>query len=257
MPVHSAPQDPPASPAVRASTDPRESPAKSASPAALAHSASRAPRESPALPALTAPKDSQDPAERQVRTRGSQSDAEWRCGMRCEFRLFDESAAARRVAGTPGEPGMDGAPGIKGELGPMGFRGSAGPQGEVGLPGLTGAPGPKGDVGLPGPQGLSGLPGIPGAKGDTGPEGLAVSIQFLRFSLCWSNHLLSQEALKMPFEQGADNFPGNAVPERNCITFLACRVARESRAPCPPRARRASLACPASEAPRVPRATTD
>ena len=68
----------------------------------------------------------------------------------------------------PGEPGINGTRGMKGDNGTMGLKGD---QGQRGLPGR------KGDVGDEGEKGCKGMAGSQGEKGDegqigpTGPKG--------------------------------------------------------------------------------------
>ncbi len=82
--------------------------------------------------------------------------------------------AETSLRGTPGTPGLQGAPGLRGEPGIPGPQGAPGPRGEPGIPGPQGAPGPRGESGIPGPQGAPGArgeSGIPGPQGAPGPRG--------------------------------------------------------------------------------------
>jgi hypothetical protein len=94
--------------------------------------------------------------------------------------------------------GVSGAPGERGEAGPMGApgpRGEAGPPGPAGPPGLAGpagpagSPGARGETGPAGPKGDAGPPGAAGAAGPAGPPGPAgasgaVNIRTLRVDGC-------------------------------------------------------------------------
>jgi len=73
--------------------------------------------------------------------------------------------------------GPRGTPGVKGDIGPQGWRGSVGstgPPGHKGVPGPMGGPGKRGRKGKTGPAGSIGKPGGMGGKGrvgNTGPRG--------------------------------------------------------------------------------------
>lgn len=76
--------------------------------------------------------------------------------------------------GRAGEPGAAGSPGRKGEPGPAGVRGQPGQKGIVGdrgQPGTAGEPGPPGQKGLAGEKGQPGSPGEAGPMGDPGVPG--------------------------------------------------------------------------------------
>ncbi|XP_044032694.1 collagen alpha-1(XXI) chain [Siniperca chuatsi] len=76
--------------------------------------------------------------------------------------------------GTPGESGPPGLPGMKGEggpAGPTGEPGLKGSKGDRGEPGLSGEPRPPGPKGLPGEKGEPGPPGETGPMGDPGLPG--------------------------------------------------------------------------------------
>ncbi|KAM6971537.1 uncharacterized protein LKV04_017093 [Tautogolabrus adspersus] len=76
--------------------------------------------------------------------------------------------------GKTGEPGPPGIPGLKGGVGAVGLKGEPGlkgPVGERGEPGFPGEPGPRGLKGLPGEGGEAGPPGESGPMGEPGEPG--------------------------------------------------------------------------------------
>jgi hypothetical protein len=73
------------------------------------------------------------------------------------------------VAGPPGLPGLNGAPGNAGPQGSPGAVGPAGPAGVQGPPGATGSPGPAGPQGIPGETGPAGPAGPQGPPGEPAP----------------------------------------------------------------------------------------